>query len=189
MKNVLRNKEGFTLVELLIVIIIIGILAAIAVPQFTSSTLDAQESTLVSNLASVRNAIELYYHQHNGVYPGAIDDTDGAGAPADAATAAVAFVKQLTTYTDAKGKASASLDRTNYPYGPYLKTGVPANPIMDVDVGASPVPTAVAVDLTATGAITPDAAPVTGWKFAAKTGQFIANNDDASSSGAAYNTF
>jgi prepilin-type N-terminal cleavage/methylation domain-containing protein len=65
MKNIMRKGEGFTLVELLIVVIILGILAAVAIPQFGSSTDDAKLSTMTSNLSSLRNAVELYKQEHN----------------------------------------------------------------------------------------------------------------------------
>src|SRR5918996_4328030 len=65
-------QAGFTLVELLIVVIILAVLAAIIVPQFSSATKDAQDAALDANLSSIRSAIELYRAQHNGAYPGAI---------------------------------------------------------------------------------------------------------------------
>ena len=68
-------QRGFTLVELLIVVIILAILAAIVIPQFSSSTTDANEAALDSNLNALRSAIELYKAQHNGVYPGAVAAT------------------------------------------------------------------------------------------------------------------
>ena len=62
-------QAGFTLVELLIVVIILSILAAIVIPQFSSSTTDAQEAALDSNLAALRSAIELFKAQHANLYP------------------------------------------------------------------------------------------------------------------------
>jgi type II secretory pathway pseudopilin PulG len=63
---------------MLIVIIILGILAMVIIPQISVSTGDAKVNTLKTNLSTVRNAIELYYHQHDQVYPGAVK-TDGTG--------------------------------------------------------------------------------------------------------------
>ena len=73
---ILTSRSGFTLVELLIVVIILAVLAAIVIPQFSSSTQEAKESALRSTLLEMRNAVELYYHQHNAVYPG-FQKTDG----------------------------------------------------------------------------------------------------------------
>ena len=72
-----RDQAGFTLVELLIVAIILAILAAIVVPQFASSTDDAQSSALRSNLAGIRSAIDLYTQQHGGTFPGAVAASGG----------------------------------------------------------------------------------------------------------------
>jgi len=63
-----RKQSGFTLVELLIVAIILAILAAIVVPQFASSTDDARDSALRSNLSGIRGAIDLYTQQHGSVF-------------------------------------------------------------------------------------------------------------------------
>ncbi len=65
-----RNK-AFTLVEILIVVIILGILAAIVIPQFTEASDDARESALRSDLQTMRSQLELYKAQHNGAYPAA----------------------------------------------------------------------------------------------------------------------
>ena len=82
-----RNIAGFTLIELLLVVIVIGIVAVVAIPQFTDSAKDARESTLRANLAAMRNAVELYYHQHNEIYPG-MKKRDGTGADVPTAAAA-----------------------------------------------------------------------------------------------------
>ena len=62
-------KQGFTLVEILIVVVILGILAAIVIPQFTSAAETAKASSLVSQLQTMRSQLELYRIQHNGLYP------------------------------------------------------------------------------------------------------------------------
>ena len=56
----MKAKKGFTLVEILIVVIILGILAAIVVPQFSDAGENAKLSTLKSNLQTVRAQIQLY---------------------------------------------------------------------------------------------------------------------------------
>ncbi|WP_432798087.1 type II secretion system protein [Poriferisphaera sp. WC338] len=62
-------KKGFTLVEILIVVVILGILAAIVIPQFTSASETAKSSSAVSTLQTIRSQLELYQVQHNGEYP------------------------------------------------------------------------------------------------------------------------
>lgn len=62
-------RNAFTLVEILIVVIILGILAAIVVPQFTSASEDAQISNTETQLSTIRNQIELYRVRNNAQYP------------------------------------------------------------------------------------------------------------------------
>jgi general secretion pathway protein G len=64
-----RRTQGFTLVEILIVVVILGILAAIVIPQFTNASESAKASSLVSQLQTIRSQLELYQVQHNGQYP------------------------------------------------------------------------------------------------------------------------
>ena len=84
-----RNKKGFTLVEVLWVIMFLGLLAAIVVPQFADAAGDAKMANLTKNLQSVRAQLELYRLQHNNTYPTDIDaqltsktDVDGTVNPA-----------------------------------------------------------------------------------------------------------
>lgn len=63
-----RMKKAFTLVEILIVVVILGILAAIVVPQFTNATQDAQAGNLKTQLSTLQNQIELYKARTNA-YP------------------------------------------------------------------------------------------------------------------------
>lgn len=167
------KQRGFTLVELLIVVIILAILAAIVVPQFGSSTEDARAATLKSDLANLRDAIELYYHQHNGNYPGAVDETDGVGAPSDAA---VAFVKQLTQYTDKAGAVSTIKDSTHR-FGPYIKTNaLPPNPFSVDETKDQEITVDTSEDDITAAAADSNPATNTGWKFYTLTGRFIAND-------------
>ena len=67
MRNTLR--AGFTLVEILIVVVILGILAAIVVPQFTNATMDAQAGNLKAQLVSLQSQIELYRAKNQSLHP------------------------------------------------------------------------------------------------------------------------
>ena len=68
----LKNQSGFTLIEILIVVILLGILATIIIPQVSVSADEAKLNTLKNNLSGLRRSIDLYYFQHNNAYPGAV---------------------------------------------------------------------------------------------------------------------
>ncbi|MEJ2130917.1 MAG: type II secretion system protein [Gammaproteobacteria bacterium] len=175
-----REKvPGFTLVELLIVVIILAILAAIVVPQFSTSTQDAKISALDNTLANVRSAIDLYRQQH-GVYPGlstavpaagCATGTKGTGTGVSGAQAATALTEQLTLYTDIAGGACSIADAT-FKFGPYLKTAdnaIPPNPVTE--------DATLVIETTGDLAMTSATNPGAGWKYDVKSGKFIA--DDA----------
>jgi prepilin-type N-terminal cleavage/methylation domain-containing protein len=178
------NRAGFTLVELLIVVIILAVLAAIVVPQFSSSTDEAKESALRSTLLEMRNAVELYYHQHNGAYPG-FRLVDGSGPSTTPAEAEAAFLAQLTLYSDVNGKTAVLKDLAADPqikYGPYLKrTTLPTNP---VDGSATMTIVVAGVDLGKLDQ--PAAAGAAGWWFDVVSGKFVAYNPGNGSDGTAY---
>ncbi len=162
------GRSGFTLVELLIVVIILGVLAAIAIPQFSTSSEDAKLSALDTDLSHLRNAIELYYHQHKAVYPGAKRETDGSDV-GNATQAAAAFVAQLTLYSAVDGVTAAEKDST-YKYGPYLRKGIPVNPFNSLST--------VVCDIAETDISVAASGGTGGWKFYTKTGRLIADDGD-----------
>jgi len=65
----LGKKKGFTLIELMIVVAIIGILAAIAIPKFASLIRKSNEGASKGNLGSIRGALSIYYGDLEGQYP------------------------------------------------------------------------------------------------------------------------
>ncbi len=99
------KNGGFTLVEILIVVVILGILAAIVIPQFTQASTEAREASLASNLQTMRSQVELYKIQHSDALPGA---------------GTLSFVDALTLQSNILGAAGTD-------FGPYLQT-IPVNP-------------------------------------------------------------
>src|SRR5579862_6090691 len=105
-----RNHSGFTLVEILIVVIILGILAAIVIPQFTNASSSAKTSSVQSTLQSIRSQIELYKIQHSDTPP----------------TITLMWTA-LTGPTDSTGNTSTTNGGV-FVNGPYLQQ-VPKNPL------------------------------------------------------------
>lgn len=130
-RTVKRSHRAFSLVEMVMVVTIIGIIAAIAVPRFSESSRRAAGNALLASVENVRTAIDCYYAEH-GKYPGY---TPGTNTPDGAQ-----FVDQLTKFSNASG-ATSSGNGSGFVYGPYLRPPFPKNPtnqLATVFVKASP---------------------------------------------------
>ena len=106
----MRKNKGFTLVEILIVVVILGILAAIVIPQFSDASTQSKVSSCRSSLQSLRSQIQLYKIQHNDAPP----------------TTAASFATQMTTETEPVAAGTAG-DSSGNEVGPYIQQ-VPFNP-------------------------------------------------------------
>jgi prepilin-type N-terminal cleavage/methylation domain-containing protein len=153
---------GFTLAEILIVVIILGILAAIVLPQYKDVQRQACATNLAENLSKIRAHIQVYRNQHAGYPPGAD------------------FADQLTKATDFHGDVSATRDATHH-YGPYIEQ-MPANPV----TGSR----AIRVATTAAEMFTVPAADA-GWWYNEVRGEFRADLTDAEedTEGRAFNQY
>ena len=189
MKNQLKHANGFTLVELLIVAIMLAILAAIVVPQFASTTTEATESALKSDLAGLRSAMDLYRQQH-GEYPGLLASTGGTCTGGAAGTGAAedpqAIIDQLTRYTNDTGQSCTLPVGGNFPYGPYIKeSDIPANPITQSAV----IVVIAAADAAAGNLAMGGDGPAGGWKYDVTSGKFLANDTNNDSRGVQFDTY
>jgi len=102
-----KNQRGaFTLVEVLIVVVIMAVLAATIIPQFSDSANDAKVSNAKFNLHTLRSQIQLYKSQHDGLLPSA-------------------NLSELTSKTN--GDGTVAVDGK---YGPYVRE-IPINPYTD----------------------------------------------------------
>ncbi len=168
------DKEAFTLIEMLIVILIVGIIALIAMPGIHIGTEEAKENTLRQNLRRARNAIELYYVQHNNTYPGASALSRDGGSIIQRAIspqeAHRAFIMQMTLYTTADGAASRER-KGDYRFGPYVVPGSqPVNPF----TGTSDI----ICDVTVNDITYRESDGKSAWKYFVRTGMFIANDGE-----------
>lgn len=180
----IQRQRGFTLVELLIVVIILAILAAIVIPQFSSATGDAQEAALDANLTGLRNAVELYKAQHT-TYPGAVATTGGTCAATKgtgAANSAQAFMDHLLMYSDASGNGCSVGDATTFRFGPYLRKGIPNDAVTGKGSAAGEIV------VTNAGSPLAPAAATGGWAYDTKSGQIVMNSNGTDTKGKVYST-
>ncbi len=142
-----NRRNAFTLIEVLIVVIIMVVIAATIIPQFSSSTNDAKESSLKFNLHTIRSQIELYKVHHAGQIP-----------------ELAKFEDQMTKSTAIDGNTTG----TDLDYGPYFQGEVPANSFNN----SSDIVTVATAGMVPTGVVAGGA----GWQYDETTGGFYPNN-------------
>jgi len=163
------KEKAFTLVEVILVVTILGILAALVLPTFQGHIVKARESAAKDNIRVMRNQIELYKLQHKGIPPGYVN---GSGAP----TALLEL--QFTGTTAETGAASPSkVPSAPYLYGPYVKK-LPENPynkLTNITYVDEATAFSAAVDGTSGG-----------WLYKKETGEFKINWTGTDSEGTAF---
>lgn len=147
------QKTGFSLIEILIVVMLLAIVSAITIPRFVDAGDDARESAIETDIQMMRRQIMVYMAQHNGKGPhlDELGNTDAANLAA-----------RLTGKTDADGKLNPS-----GPYGPYM-TEWPVNPFIASDATAGTVKFGTAA--------TPPRDGATGWYYNTDTCLISANS-------------
>jgi type IV pilus assembly protein PilA len=93
------NRKGFTLVEIMIVVAIIALLAAIAIPNLLQARRTANDAAAKATIRSLSTAAEVFATSHSGVYPAKIGAADDAGGLYD-------FINSAANYCAAGGAAT-----------------------------------------------------------------------------------
>jgi prepilin-type N-terminal cleavage/methylation domain-containing protein len=109
----MKPVRGFTLVEVLIVVVLLGVLAGIVLPLIAGSAISARESALAHDLQMLRRYILIYKCQHLEVPPG-YPDGDRTQAPTEQA-----FIEQMTLSSNESGQ-TAPVGTSGFVRGPYL---------------------------------------------------------------------
>jgi len=172
-------KTGaLSIVELSTAVVVLGVLAALAIPQFSQAGVTNAKADLKTDLAVLRTAIELYYRDHDA-YPAQKD----AGSEAARAGSPSAFIRQLALFTDADGHANPTRT-TRFRFGPYLRDGIPA---CSVSIGGPSAKIHVIQ-----GRIVPRfdcSVAAAGWIYNADTGYIAANSPGMNERGVRFDAY
>ena len=116
-----KEKKAFTLVEILIVVVLLGILAGVILPMVSGSAISARESALAHDLHMLRRYVLIYTSQHLEIAPG-YPDGDTTQAPTEQV-----FIDQIMLSSNSNGQ-TAAIGTPGFPRGPYLMK-IPVNPL------------------------------------------------------------
>ena len=111
--NIKKMQQGFTLIELMIVVAIIGILAAVAIPAYQNYTLKAKYTELVNAVAPYKLAVELCAQDGSCITAGAINANAALGNAAASIPVAPSATKYLASLTLAAGLITATPNATD----------------------------------------------------------------------------
>jgi prepilin-type N-terminal cleavage/methylation domain-containing protein len=166
------KAKAFTLVEILIVVVLLGILAVIVIPGFARSNTFARDATLKTNLKLLRRFVLVYTSHHLEIAPG-YPDGDVTAMPTD-----TAFRNQALLASNAGGQ-TAPRGTAGFRYGPYLSK-IPANPFNQLDT----------IQMLANGAEFPAEGDNShGWICKPDTGEIRADNTGTDEAGKAYRDY
>ncbi len=154
-----NRRNAFSLSEALILAVIMAVVAATIIPQFSTSSREAKMSNLKFNLHLMRSQLEIYRENHAGVYPPAAGNAD--------------FRNQLTQKTD----RNTTLDPINGACGPYIVGEIPINPFNRS--------TSVAI-LRGESEPTAPTGGADGWQYNPQHGWFYPNNSEYFQSGGSF---
>lgn len=133
-----KKQKGFTLVELMIVVAIIGILAAVAIPKFAQMLEKSREGATKGNLGAIRSAVSNYYADQQGVYP--FDLSINSALIYTSSTNSIVLPAFAPNYIDATLPGVKVTGKNTTNYKPGSGPGVAANTANSVSSGwwASP---------------------------------------------------
>lgn len=165
----MRRTTAFTLIEILVVVVLLGILALIVIPAIASSTISAKDSALATDLNLLRRLILVYKSQHLEVGPG-YPDGDTTQAPTEQT-----FVDQVTMASNNSGETAAP-GTAGFNRGPYVMR-VPSNPFNNLN----------SIQMLGDSEEFPAEADNShGWIYKAATSEIRADNTGADQSGKQY---
>ena len=165
----MRQARAFTLVEILIVVVLLGVMAGIVIPSVARSGTAARESALASDLALLRRFVLIYKSQHLEVSPG-YPSGDTTATPTEEA-----FVDQAILSSKSGGETAAR-GTAGFNCGPYLSR-IPENPLNNLDT----------IQMVPSGGSFPAAADGShGWIFKSETGEIRPDNTGTTDNGTAY---
>lgn len=146
-------------------VVIIGVIAAIAVPRISRGAKGAGDSALRGTLAGVRNAVDMYAAEHGGMFPAGLE---------------AVILDKLRLKTDTGGIVGTTAGV--HIYGPYLRGSIPGLPVCATK-GDSSLKLVTGPATGGTG--------TQGWVYSTDTGEFIANCTDTEKdeSGVRYNQY